>query len=416
MKRTVLKVSLFIFALPLFSCAEEASPGAAEIPFVIKGGRMLLYATVYGRSGLYVFDTGATASYLDVDPKGLVPARFVRLVDNGKRKFDWTRALNTISFGDVKLRTRSEVITPSSIAVDLKKTSGYDGCLGIGVFEGYWCEISFSKSKIILRREKPDYFTSHSPVRKIKTVDYDFLIPAAVDGADIYLEVDTGLPYGILFPEGAARNKRPDESREVVSIGEVERYHWVKTRETRILDETYTDRYIPTNSYIAERRRRAGSDIRDADGIGLMGLDFLQYYDWLLDCRELRKGKTAGLYYEPNTPPEDREYGAFNLSRDTPEFGALGGVTYATYKGNGYYGIRIRDLLKDSVAYRDFGLRPGSVLWRVNGMQFPLLPMEEWFAGGELFGNGYYRTIRDYAIIEDGVERTMQAPALGGAL
>ncbi|MDR1074344.1 MAG: hypothetical protein LBL45_11870 [Treponema sp.] len=410
------KLSLLILVLPLFSCAEETSPDTAEIPFVIKGGRMLVYATVYGRSGQYVFDTGANFSHLDIDPKGLFPSRFVRFVDfvdNGELKLDWTRALNKISFGDVELRTRSEVITPSSMAVSIRKTSGYDGFLGIGVFEGYWCEISFSKSKIILHREKPDYFTNFSPVRKINKVSYGFLIPAAVDGADIHLEVDTGLPYGILFPEGAARNKDPGERREVVSINEVEQYHWVKAREIHILDETYTDRYIPTNSYFAARSPHD----KDADGIGLMGLDFLRCYDFLLDCRELRKGKTAGLYYEPNTPPEDRIYGVFNLARNASEFGALEVEAYTDYKN--YFGVRIRDMLKDSVAYREFGLRPGSVIIKVNGVEFGWMPgqmsMSEWYARGELFGNGYYRTIRDYAILEDGVERTITVPPLGGA-
>jgi hypothetical protein len=401
------KLSLFILVLSLFSCAEEKppAPDTAEIPFVIQGGTMLVYATMYGRSGLYVFDTGASASYLDIDPKGLFPSRLGRIADNGKLKLVLTRALNKISFGGVALRTRSEVITPSSAAVNIKKRTGYDGILGIGVFEGYWCEISFSKSKIILHREKPDYFTNFSPVRKINRVNYDFLIPAAVDGADIHLEVDTGLPYGIFFPEAAARNKSSGERREVVSINEVEQYHWVKAREIHILDETYTDRYIPTNSYFAARSPHD----KGTDGIGLMGIDFLRYYDFLLDCRELRKGKTAGLYYEPNTPPEDRDYGVFNLARDTPEFGALYAGGDSNYKN--YYGVRIWDMLKDSVAYRDFGLRPGSVIVKANGVEFRW----EWFAGGELFGNGYYRTIRDYAILEDGAERTITVPPLDDA-
>ncbi|MDR1221247.1 MAG: hypothetical protein LBK73_16835 [Treponema sp.] len=405
------KLSLFILVLPLFSCAEEKppAPDMVEIPFVIQGGKMLVYATVYGRSGLYIFDTGASASYLDIDPKGLFPSRLGGFLDNGKRKLVWKRALNKISFGGVELRTRSEVITPSSMVVNIKKRTGYDGLLGIGVFEGYWCEISFSKSKIILRREKPDHFTNFSPVRKINRVNYGFLIPAAVDGADIHLAVDTGLSRGILFPEGAFRKKHPGDRCEVVSAGEVEQYHWVKAREIHILDETYTDRYIPTNSYVAAREPYD----KDADDIGLMGIDFLQYYDFLLDCRELRKGKTVGLYYEPNTPPEDRAYGAFNLARDASEFGVLG--TTEIYAGKNYYGVRIWDMLKDSVAYRDFGLRPGSVLLNVNGARILWLPRDEWYAGGELFGNGYYRTIRDYTIIEDGAERTVMAPPLDDA-
>ncbi|MDR0707967.1 MAG: hypothetical protein LBF60_08870 [Treponema sp.] len=87
---------------------------------------MLLYATVYGRSGWYVFDTGASPSYLDIDPKRLLPSRLGWSNGNGKRKLVWTRALLKISFGYMEMGARSEATPPPppSATVDVKKYMG----------------------------------------------------------------------------------------------------------------------------------------------------------------------------------------------------------------------------------------------------------------------------------------------------
>jgi hypothetical protein len=53
---------------------------------------------------------------------------------------------------------RSDIITKT-------KKEGYDGILGTRIFEGYWCELSFSKKKIILQKEKPNYYINYMPVK-----------------------------------------------------------------------------------------------------------------------------------------------------------------------------------------------------------------------------------------------------------
>jgi hypothetical protein len=236
----------------------------------------------------------------------------------------------------------------------------------------------------------------------------EFYIPVTIDGVDYNIMLDTGLPAGIFFPDGIIQFKKPNDYQEIISDEEAAQYHLVKTSSIHILDETYTDAYIMTNSIIAARRRDTS-----LDNLGLLGLDFLKYYDLLLDCRELRKGKTTGLYYEPNTPLEKRDYGFYSFIKEPPEFGVvnytdgffsfkkeapeLGGANFSV----GYSGVFIQSVVKDSIAYSAFGLRPGSIIVKINSKPVTVFPREE------LFGPSFYRTVHDITVLEDGVERVI---------
>ncbi|GHU84470.1 hypothetical protein FACS189473_1930 [Spirochaetia bacterium] len=140
----------------------------------------------------------------------------------------------------------------------------------------------------------------------------DFFIPVIIDGETFYLDIDTGDPYGIYFPDSITRIKKTDEYQEIISDERVtDKYHLVKTGSITILDETYTGLSVMTNSIYS-----VGTDPVYSD-LGILGLDFL------FDYRDLREGKASGLYFEPNTPIAERNYGFFSFIKNVPEFGIL---------------------------------------------------------------------------------------------
>jgi hypothetical protein len=316
---------------------------------------------------------------------------YTRITHEGREIKAPIYALNSVTFGDVKLRTHSWLITQSDTLNSIKK-EGYDGILGTRIFEGFWCELSFSKRKIILHKEKPDYFTSHIPVKILTKYNADFHIPVTIDNREFYFNIDTGLHHGIYFPDGIIRFKTPDEYREILSDEEVRLYHLVKAGSIEILDETYNDAFIMTNSFLAQRW-----DDPSNNDIGLLGLSFLKYYDFLFDFKKLRSGKTTGLYYKPNTPLEERDYGFFSFMKDEPEFGILN-------FGIGNSEIVILSVIKDSVAYSKFGLRPGTVITKINGKSVSLLSRED------LTAPSFYLSINNFTLLEGGRERTFTPP------
>jgi hypothetical protein len=139
---------------------------------------------------------------------------------------------------------------------------------------------------------------------------------------------------------------------------------------------------------------------RDDDiyhNFGVLGIDFLKYYDFLFDYRKLRKGEATGMYYEPNMPFEERDYGFFSFIKNIPEFGIL---DFDLSESE----LFIRSLIKDSIAYKEFGLRPGMEIVKLNKKSIAEISQEE------LFGPFFYLAVENYTALENGVERTIPSP------
>ncbi|MDR2477979.1 MAG: hypothetical protein LBD48_01555 [Treponema sp.] len=166
--------------------------------------------------------------------------------------------LNEITLAGVKLKTHSWVINRSDFITGIGE-EGFDGILGARVFEGYWCELSFSKSKIILRKEKPNHFTHFSPVKILNKYNADFFIPVVIDGNIFYFDIDTGQPSGILAPKGLIKEKNPGQYRQVLSVkdgsGPTE-YNIVETGSIKILKHIRIVLYWPTRFMEPERMKR----------------------------------------------------------------------------------------------------------------------------------------------------------------
>jgi hypothetical protein len=295
----------------------------------------------------------------------------------------------------VELKTHSWIGLSSSYSNKILQNEGFDGLLSFRIFEGYWCELSFSKRKIILHKEKPDAFTEHSPVLIENKYNDQNFIPVIIDGNDFYFEIDTGIPWAMNFPDGLVRFKDQNEFQIILSDEEAGNHHLVQTNSVHIFDETYHDAFVITNSVLAKRNTNTFS--HDYNDMGMLGIDFLKYYDFLFDIRELRKGKTTGLYYMPNTPVEERDYGFFSFIKSVPEFGI---VNYFTTID----GIVIQSILKDSIAYNEFGLRPGIIIKKINGRSAILFSIDE------IHDPAFYLTADNFTILENGYERTITSP------
>ena len=87
--------------------------------------------------------------------------------------------------------------TTASLRNRTLEPEGLDGVLGITIFEGYWCELSFSKKKIILHKKKPARFEKFVPV----TLEGCFFcIPVDVGERRSPFIVDTGAQECIFLP------------------------------------------------------------------------------------------------------------------------------------------------------------------------------------------------------------------------
>jgi hypothetical protein len=386
---------LIFISFSLLSCKEQGAPDYVEIPFKLEDNRVIIDATANGKKGRFIFDTGSTESYADINTINLLPRAFTKTKYKGRMKTVLVYNLNRITFGDVVLKTRSWVIKRSDSLVKRKK-EGYDGVLGSRVFEGFWCELSFSKNKIILHKEKPEYFTNFSPVKILTKYDADFYIPSVIDGKTFYLNIDTGMPWGISFPNGLIKIKKPGEYWEIVSDEEIGTYHLVKTDSINILDKTYTGLFVMTNSIIAARR----NDNDAYNDLGMLGIDFLKYYDFLFDYRELRDGKSTGLYYEPNTSLKNRNYGFFSFIKEVPELGVL---NFSIDESK----IVIHSIIKDSIAYELCNFRPGTIITKINGIPVAKISPEE------ITDFSFYLTVDNYTILENNIERTILSPLKG---
>jgi hypothetical protein len=212
-------------------------------------------------------------------------------------------------------------------------------------------------------------------------------IPITIDNEIVYMTVDTGLSRAIFFPEDMEIEKNNNNYLEIISNEEVEQYHLVKTNEIKILDETYKDKYIMTNSYSAKRMNYVSHN-----DIGLIGFEFLKNYDWLFDYREIRKAQTTEMYYNPIVPVEERDYGFFSFLDEVPVPGILNfGITDK--------GLVIRSLIKDGIAYIEYGLRPGNIITKINGQSIFDYSKEA------LVDPAFFSMVTNVTILEDGIER-----------
>ncbi len=241
---------------------------------------------------------------------------------------------------------------------------------------------SFSKSKIILHKKKPDY-SWHNAHAQILFGKYnaDFFIPVEIDDNTYWFDLDTGSSGGIYCPDTIILGKLPTEYYRAVSTDrDVSHFYLIKTDSVTILDETYRDKIVPANSVYSVRVDTSYKDL------GVLGLEFMKYYDFLFDFTDLSKGKTSGLYFTPVCPVDERDYGRYAFIDNVPEFGIW-------HYGYANAGLTVYRVIEDSPAYKDFHLRPRMIITKINGEKITPSQAEQ------LVYTSFYLDVNDYSYI-----------------
>jgi hypothetical protein len=353
--------------------------------------RIILEATINGKSGKFYWDSGATWTVADVYVGNLPVIEdnfyFTSFDTTIKTK---TYALNKLIVGGVKLETKSQLIKLPDHERDYLKQEGLDGVLSINIFEGYWCEISFSRQKIILYKEKPIKYTKSVPA---ECIDTHIDIPVMIDGETVYFLIDTGMMEALRFPQSIIKRKKPEEYMKVFSNDRVKESHLVRTYNINIFDQIFNDKYVLTNSYIAQNNQIP----EEFENIGIIGTRFLRNYDLLLDLTEILNYKTTEIYYEPQIPPEERRYGFYSYMDNVP----LAGIFNVIRRDDG--AVVIHEILENCTAYKVFGLRPGMVITKINGINIGEINNKE------LFDPDFIDTVNEITVFENDVERVIRS-------
>jgi len=358
-KHLLLKIFAVFFLLFFLSCSAD-NDLPLVIPFTLENNRIILYAVINGQAGRFAFDSGANVSVANIRRfPGIFPIDLGRSVIDGVLRIVPVYRVNSIQFGDVVVNARSRLITRDDVVTRAIENENIDGILGINVFEGFWVELSFSRNKIILHKEIPANFISASSVPLIANGTIPMLyLPINIDNREFLMLIDTGAPHALYFPNNIINFIDDEDKTKIVSLLEAGDFYLVRTNRINILDVVYYNKLIMNNSYIVERTRNPSHAYK-----GIIGIDFLRHYDFLLDYRDLRKGRTTGMYYIPITFPEERCYGFFSFLSGMPKFGI---ITFCVPCFNRNGRLRITSLLTDSIAYA-LGLRLGSEITYING-------------------------------------------------
>jgi hypothetical protein len=352
------------------------------IPFRFENNRVIFEVTINEKTGIFFFDTGAPVSLINAN----IPIDNLQYLGNvdvtsmGIREKSKVYRLKTITINDITLNINSAII-PASEKHITSSLDGFDGILGIDIFNGYWCEISFSKNALILHKEKPDYFTQSVFCEYTRDgEDFYISMPVNVDNQIVYFAIDTGMPQAIFFHKSMINKKQKEDYTRFFTNDRIKKSYFVRTKLFTIFDEHFTDKWVITNSYHSEN--------------GLLGIDFLKYYDILLDLTDMSETRTSLVYYKPIVPAEERNYGYYSFITNVPASGIL-------KIRNHCKGIIIDDIIEDSPAYKEFGLRPNMIITRLNGIPLEEIPWET------LSSPSFPDTVKECTVLKNNKERTI---------
>ena len=362
LKKLVMLCMIFFLSC---STIPDTSDSDIVIPFVVENGLIVLDAVFDGITGRFFWDTGANFSTVP-GANSRSERWYHNTVVDGERMLEPFYQINCIRFGDVDVRARSWYINiKNDFSGRVAELRGLDGMLGNSIFEGFWVELSFSRNEIVLHREMPAHFANanHVPLKSMLEIsgerDDKFYLPIDIDGKEFFMLIDTGAYSAFASPNDIVNYKSPDDIRRITSNAEPLDYYLVRTNSITVLDRTYLDKFVMTNSW-GTTRTESITGVRGFTDIGIIDTDFMRHYDFLMDYRDLFNGITEGMFFIPITPPEERDYGYFSFLTEVPELGIL--TVWSTYRG-----LVITSILSDSPAYTVLGLRPGSIIAKING-------------------------------------------------
>lgn len=342
------KLTLFIISicLILLSCD---SPKV--IPFTLTNtNRIILEADVNGTKGKYFWDTGSFLSQVDCRVDNLKFSSSSSFAQNHTSSNLTYYLLDGITINGVWVNAKSEVSNiPDSLRSDILTPENIDGVLGINIFDGYWCELSFSDQKIYLHSKKPNKIFNSIPAEFENNY---ILISGTIDGDPTRFYIDTGAPNIMMFPESIIRKKsKTDYSK--IETNNSQNIFLVNTSDISIFDTHIKNVYVMTDTIF--------NQITLSGGTGLIGMGLLKNYNLLFDFTQLKYMKISKVYY--NSIQNNINWNNYFITQ-VPTTGVLQVINEST-------GIRIVYILKNSSLY-NFGVRPNYLLTKINGESYTI--------------------------------------------
>jgi hypothetical protein len=360
---------IFFIASILLSCKKENDEDPIVIPFTLEGRRVVIYATVNGVEGRYFWDTGCCETIT------MIPLDNLPVVEND-RETSYTRRYikDGIAINGYVLKTTSIITNPSpnmlgvEVYESIFKNEGFDGALGYYIFTGYWCELSFTESKIILHKDKPEKFSLSA--RGYVTTWGNPCINVNINGdIPLTLVVDTGSPVAFGVPRKFLQFIKPADHREILTVNKsydnvynVFKTHYeIPVHSMIVLNDVFIEKYIITSD-------------DPFDEWGTIGVEYLQYYDLLFDITYNNEPKNNWhlweLYYITRFP---------DLDKNTLELLDLlnSKLRIGLSHISSEQGRFINWVWKPSVAYSEYGLMPGMTVTHINGVLLNSLPENE---------------------------------------
>ena len=362
------KSNLFALCLVLLlltalaSCVSLPENEANEtivIPFTIEGNnRIVLYATVNGVEGRFFWDTGAFDVHTFTSLDNLTPVPADRNPAGGRRYY----IENGIIINGQVIKSRSIInYIPSFFFIprwveiaEYLRNEGFDGILGIAMFNGYWVEVSFTTSNIILHRQKPEGFTDYAPARTTFQGLYywpgAFFVTGMVDGVPIDFLLDTGARFAFHVPHSVREYLGADNYRKILTWND---FHYeFHTSNISLMGNEFVGKTLTT------------SPTAEYFGVTLLGVDFLQRYDILFDLRFLRArlGGITRLYYRHRLEKADTKLACPGIFTNISE---PFGIRLETREE----GLWVWGVIIPGFAHDELGLMPGMTITAINGQR-----------------------------------------------
>jgi hypothetical protein len=315
MKKTIV---IFVFCIAvigvIISCRTiKDSSSGIEIPFMLEHGEIVVEAAINGKTARYAWSIASNTSVVkDIDPDWAVYLESDRFPELGELPRHYK--IEEIIIGGVPVKANSVATDPDSSYDDNYLVPyGLNGRFGIDVFSGYWCEVSFSKNKIILHSKKPSYF--EQSVKGIFDSKKMLTIPVTIEGKDYDYLFQNGENFDILsLPLSITEQKPENEYQRYLyrqkDSGETGEICWVRTRDFTVFGDTYKRNILMADPFLA------GFIWYDyGKNTGALSWALLQNYDLLFDFTGIDYISTTDenfsletqVYYAPRNLTEDRE-------------------------------------------------------------------------------------------------------------
>lgn len=285
MRVKIVAVFCFIsfFALPAIVSLFTTQP-IFETSFTVYKNHIVINATINDVPGNYMFDTGCPLIVTKHPINDLLDTD-INLKDfflNGEYSDYKVKHLE-------KFRINKETISiPCAIIQSSNLGDPYfDGIIGLNAFRGNFLEISFSKKKLRIFKERPKNYKKSIPVLYEHGI-YP-IIQCNVDGVNIPFLVDTGADNNLLFPLPDSNTIPQEKYARILHTRNIP-YYRVQSSYLDVKFEKYQNitGYANTISGIANYTELYQQ-------WGNIGFDYLKRYDIVFDIRGSQK---AILYYK----------------------------------------------------------------------------------------------------------------------